>query len=109
MNPDVFIAFNRAKTRAISSRAHATLARLGGEEVSRSSLTEGLTPEQIQRDADSIRNILSVWKRMGKRNASTITLPSGRTIVPKSSANDQRGGQRENALGRPRHKRPGRS
>lgn len=99
MNLDAHLAFQRAKVKTVTARAEATLARLGGES-SRHSLTDGMSAEQIERDAQSIRRILGVWRRIGKRDASPITLPSGRRLVPKSSTTE-RITQREYAIGRP--------
>jgi hypothetical protein len=104
MNPEAHLAHARARQKLAKSRAEARLRQLGGgRHSSRADLTDGLTAEQIERDAASLRNILSVWKRIGKRGQSTIRLPSGRVLVPKESATGP--GQRETALGRPRHRR----
>jgi hypothetical protein len=106
MNMDIYLAQARVRTRVVGARAEAALARLGGEEVSRrspSDLTDGLSAEEIERDAQSIQNILSVWKRIGKRGASTIRLPSGRTLVPKRSPDLP--GQREYSVVRPPRRR----
>jgi hypothetical protein len=111
MNMDVYLAQQRAKAKIVRARADARLRELGGGSVSRRSVPklEDMTAEELERDAASIRKIIGIWRQIGKRTPSTIKLPSGRVIVPKSSANGQHGGQRENALGRPRHRRPGRS
>ncbi len=101
MNMDIYLAQARVRTKVVSTRANAALARLGGES-SRASLTEGLTAEEIERDTASIKKIMHVWRLIGKRSPSTITLPSGRRLIPKESATG-RITQRETALGRPRH------
>jgi hypothetical protein len=104
MNIEVHLAQARARQKVAKTRAEARLRELGGvRHSSCADLTDGLTAEEIERAAQSIRNILSVWKRIGKRCASTIVLPSGRTLVSKESAAGT--GQREPALGRPRHRR----
>jgi hypothetical protein len=98
------LAYGRARQKIAKARAEARLRELGGGGTDRrSDLTAGLSAQEIERDAQSIRNILSVWKRIGKRGASTIVLPSGKVLVPKESATGP--SQRENALGRPRHRR----
>lgn len=103
MNMEVYLAYQRAKMKAVSARAEAKLARLGGdasaaagaggEPVDRSSnpLTHGLTASQIERDARSMKNILRVWKATGKGGAgSRILLPSGRMYI--APGGDTRGG-----------------
>jgi hypothetical protein len=86
-NPTVILAWTRARSRyadALSARAHA---KLGVETAARRpprSLTEGLTAEQIERDARSLNKIVRSWKRRryGRvSGTSTICLPSGRQLV----------------------------
>ena len=64
-------------------------------------LTDGLTAEEIERDTASIYKIMDIWRRIGKTTPSPITLPSGKTIVPKRSP----AGQRGRVEARPRRRR----
>jgi hypothetical protein len=109
MNMDIYLAQARVRTKVVSARANAALARLGGETArhSRTDLTEGLSAEQIERDAKSIRNILHVWKVTGKGGpGSTIILPSGRQL--KAPGSNGTRSQFEMAVIRPHKYKKGR-
>jgi hypothetical protein len=116
MNLDAHMAFQRAKVKTVSARAEAALAQLGGEghhesrprnheagnehPPLRSSSTAGLSAEELLKDAASIKKILGVWRRIGKRDASPVKLASGRWIIPKGST-ERSSSPRETAIGRP--------
>jgi hypothetical protein len=90
------------RVRAVARRAHA---KLGVEDRSSPTyLTDGLTAEEIERDTASIHKVLAVWRRIGKTSPSPLTLPSGKTIIPKKSATNERG-RIEYAVTRPRSRR----
>jgi hypothetical protein len=104
INIDRFIAAQRERVRAASARADARLRELGGNPHRSVPRLEDMTAEEIERDTASIRKIMAIWRQIGKRTPSPIRLPSGRTIVPKSSATGS--AQREYAIGRPlRHRK----
>jgi hypothetical protein len=120
MNIDAHLAFQRARMKTVGARAEAALARLGGEghhEIRprnheaghedpplRSSATAGLSAEELERDTASLKKIMRIWKIIGKRGPSPVKLASGRWVIPKKSA-ERLSSPRENALGRPRHRR----
>ena len=108
-----YMAAQRAKAEAIRERADAKLARLGGETASQSSgdlrtfLRAGLTAEEMERDAKSMRNILRVWKKIGYRGGD-IQLPSGKLLRKSQWADGDDQPQRELAVIRPHKYRKGR-
>jgi hypothetical protein len=115
MNLDAHLAYQRARMNTVSARAAAKLARLGGkghheagneDPPLRSSSTAGLSAEELERDAASLRKIMRIWKIIGKRGPSPVKLASGRWVIPTKPA-ERLSSPRENALGRPRHKRKG--
>jgi hypothetical protein len=68
--------------KLVNDRAAAALGRPLG--TSSTSLTDGLTAEQIEKDAKSMKNVLRAWKRMRRhqcKGMSYIRLPSGRTLA----------------------------
>jgi hypothetical protein len=85
MDIDAYLAASKERVRLVNERASAALGRpLGTSSASRRSLTDGLTAEQIERDAKSMKNVLRAWKRMRRnpcRGMSYISLPSGRTLA----------------------------
>jgi hypothetical protein len=96
-----------ADVRRMQKRADEVARRARtklGVRTPRSHPTDGLTAEEIERDTASIYKIMDVWRRIGKTTPSPITLPSGRTIVPKKSATNERG-RTEYAVTRPRRHR----
>jgi hypothetical protein len=103
-DPDALLADVRARSKAANEQVDRIRARAGMKPSSRRSrphFTDGLTAEQIERDTASIYRIMAIWRRIGKTTPSPIRLPSGRTIVPKSSATDLPA-RREFAVTRPR-------
>jgi len=102
-DPDALLADARRKQRRADEIAERARARLGIETAPRSPtyLTDGLTAEEIERDTASIYKIMDIWRRIGKTTPSPITLPSGKTIVPKRSP----AGQRGRVEARPRRRR----
>ncbi len=94
---------HRKQERAdeVATRAREKL----GVGTPRSRLADGLTAEEIERDTASIYHIMDIWRRIGKTTPSPITLPSGRTIVPRGSP----AGQRARREARPRRWRRGSS
>ncbi len=123
MNIEIEMAKARVRQKLAATRAEAALARLGGNgrhEIRprnyddvyekpplRSSSTVGLSAEELLKDAASIKKIIGVWRRIGKRDASPVKLASGRWVIPKGSTGLSVSA-RENALGRPRHRKGGR-
>ena len=80
-----------ADVRRKQGRAEDAVARARLKLSSRNShLTDGLTAEEIERDTRAIYKVMDVWRQIGKKTPSPITLPSGRTIVPKRSPRGQR-------------------
>src|SRR5688500_7935007 len=77
-NAEALLAYSRARQKTVTARVEAARAKLGGETASgrhrrdeapplRSSSTAGLSAEELERDAASIKRIMSVWRRIGKR------------------------------------------
>jgi hypothetical protein len=108
---DSYMAAQKARIAAISERAEATLARLGGGTSSSTSrqLSDGLTADELERDALSIRRVLRVWTQTRKHatNVSTIQLPSGK-VLTKDWSDDGTGGLERAVARRPRHLKKGR-
>jgi hypothetical protein len=86
-DPDALLADARRKQRRAHEIAERARARLGIDTAPRSPtyLTDGLTAEEIERDTASIYKVMDIWRRIGKTTPSPITLPSGKTIVPKAT------------------------
>jgi hypothetical protein len=84
MDIDAYLAASKERVRLVNERAGVALGRpLGTSGTSRRSLTDGLTAEQIEKDAKALKNILRAWKRKRLRywkGVSHITLPSGRKL-----------------------------
>lgn len=75
INPEVLLVFTRARQRAITARADAARAKLGGETAARPSRRS---------DRQAAERIIGIWKRhirSRSRGTSTINLPSGKKIV----------------------------
>jgi hypothetical protein len=85
MDIDTYLAASRERVRLVNERAGAALGRpLGSTSRPRRSLTDGLTAEQIEKDAKSMKNVLRAWKRMRRhqcKGMSYIRLPSGRMLA----------------------------
>ena len=107
-NPVVYLAYQRARMKAIQARAEKKLGQLGGETATRSPRRSiHLTPEQrsaalkakrgplawifdgssledVVRDSTTLKKVMRIYKaRPRLRNSSartTIHLPSGKTV-----------------------------
>jgi hypothetical protein len=108
-DPDRMLADMRARQKATDERVDRICARAGMKPASRRTSrrkngysSEGMTAEEIERDTASIHKVLRVWRMIGKREPSPLTLPSGQTIVPKLSTGDRLSAKREYAVTRPR-------
>lgn len=91
------IARKRERVEEISRDARRKLRVVGAGAARRSPtyLTDGLTAEEIERDTASIYKIMAVWRQIGKKTPSPITLPSGKKLIPKRSpAASARGSRR---------------
>jgi hypothetical protein len=77
VDPETFLLRKRIAAAETASAARAKLRRLGGGDDEAAVL---------ERDAAAIHRILSCWRRIGKREASPIMLPSARRLTPKSCA-----------------------
>jgi hypothetical protein len=102
-DPEALLADVRRKQKRAEEVARRARSKLGVA-TPRSHLTDGLTAEEIERDTASIYRIMNIWRRIGKTTPSPITLPSGKTLVPKRSTSDRRG-KLEYAVTRPRRRR----
>ena len=79
---DAYLASARARQRAVAARAQQRLARLGCETASGE--PQALSERARARDGAMMRQLTKIWKRKGYRpcrGTSSITLPSGRTLV----------------------------
>jgi hypothetical protein len=106
IDPAALRADMRAKQERVDAIS-ALAARKLGVRASRSRSSrslDDLTAEEIERDTLSIRRILSVWRQIGKREPSPITLPSGRRLIPKSCATGASSRGIEYAVVRPHKK-----
>jgi hypothetical protein len=104
IDADALLADARRKkerTDALSRRARTRLGVDRDDRRSPTYLTDGLTAEQIDRDTRSIYKVLAVWKKIGKTSPSPLTLPSGKTLIPKRYASDHQPARREYAVTRP--------
>jgi hypothetical protein len=81
----------RERTEEVARRARLKLGVGTGSRRSSNYLTDGLTAEEIERDTASIYKIMDIWRRIGKTTPPPVTLPSGRTIVPKKATTEGRG------------------
>ena len=81
-SPQAYLAFQRARAKAIHARMEKKLGRLGGETATHS---KALTcAEARERDARSLKRFARVFRRYPRlrpRHGTTITLASGRRLA----------------------------
>ena len=80
-SPVAYLAYQRARMKAVQSRAEKKLGQLG----KRRDPLEGLTRAEVrERDARSIKRFARLFSRHPRvrpRNGTTITLASGRRLA----------------------------
>lgn len=81
-SPVAYLAYQRARMKAVQARAEKKLGQLGKETATRS---RGLTRAEVrERDARSIKRFARLFSRHPRvrpRNGTTITLASGRRLA----------------------------
>jgi hypothetical protein len=85
IDADALLADVRRKQKRAEEVASRARQKLG---VRRSSSYSygGMTAEEIERDTRALNHVLDVWRQIGKRSPSPVTLPSGQTLTPSPRA-----------------------
>jgi hypothetical protein len=81
----------KERTDELARRARLKLGARTGSRRPSNYNTDGMTAEEIERDTRAINKVMAVWRAIGKTTPSPLTLPSGRTIVPKRTTTEGRG------------------